>query len=260
MSEAHDKHRVWARAVTWVGIVALVLGAGLYVFKSLRDLPGDAVEGTKEVLDGARRVAQAFFEGTATTYFFSHATEVTGGTHLQFATLKQVEVFERREEASALWGLLELPAVVVRATAPVEYTYVLDLDDEWNLTYDGDRLVVDAPEITYNTPSVDVSAIRYEVKEGAFFQDSAPAMDRLRSGITAMAQKRAKENVPLVREVGRERTEDFVRNWLAASFSDGEDVEVVVRFPDETAGEKPLRRRTSPVTVQRPEMGAPPPD
>ena len=34
----------WIRPLAWVVVVAMLLGVGLYVFRSLRNLPGDAVE------------------------------------------------------------------------------------------------------------------------------------------------------------------------------------------------------------------------
>ena len=39
-------------------------------------------------------------------------------------------MFRREDRATVLWGQLELPEVIVEATAPVQYTYYLDLDDD----------------------------------------------------------------------------------------------------------------------------------
>jgi len=45
-----------------------------------------------------------------------------------------MEVFERTDSATVFWGQLALPDVVVRARAPFEYTYYLDLNKTWELT------------------------------------------------------------------------------------------------------------------------------
>ena len=233
MSDKARLHHIWARSLTWVALVAMVLAAGLYVLKSLRDLPGDAVDSGRAVLKDVQRVVEAFQTGTVTTSFVSYATEVSGSTRLQFATLKQIELFERRDEAATLWGNLELPEVVVRATAPVEYTYTFDLEGRWDFLREGARIVAVPPEITFNTPAVDASAIEYEVRAGSLFRDEATALARLKAGITEMSRRRARENIPLVRELGRRRSEEFIRTWLARGFSDGEDFQVDVVFRDE---------------------------
>ncbi|MCB1034430.1 MAG: hypothetical protein KDD47_11420 [Acidobacteria bacterium] len=229
----------WIRPLAWVVVVAMLLGVGLYVFRSLRNLPGDAVESGRRVLDDLRRVAQAFQTGTVTTSFVSYATEVGGSSYFQFAELKQVELFQRADQASTLWGYLELPAVVVRATAPVETTYYLDLDGKWDFHQDGSRILVVAPEIAFNKPAVDASAIEYEVKSGSLLRDETEALARLKQGITRMSLERARQNIPLVREIGRRRTEAFVSTWLAGRFVDGQDYTVEVIFRDELGEEPP---------------------
>ena len=93
-----------------------------------------------------------------TTSFISYATEVSGSSYLQFATLKEVEVFERSDEASALWGRIDLPDVIVQATAPVDYTYHLDLDGTWQLVLEGETIQVLAPRNRYNTPAWSASS------------------------------------------------------------------------------------------------------
>ena len=48
-----------------------------------------------------------------------------------------------------------------------------------------------------------------------------------------MAKQKPKQNVSLVREVGRRKTEEFVERWLARGFSDGSAYRVRVVFADE---------------------------
>ena len=221
----------WPVAV--VVIVAMLVGAGLYTVRSLRDLPLDSAAAGRELLGDLGRVAAAFREGTVTTSFISYATEVGGSSYLQFGTLNEVEVFERTEAASAFWGRLGLPTVVVQATAPVEYTYYLDLDAAWDLTFDGETIHVRAPRIQHNTPAIDVAQLRYEVREGSVFRDEDEVLARLQEGITDMAEGRAEDNVALVRELGRRQTEEFVQTWLVSHFGLERDQTVEVVFADE---------------------------
>ena len=226
-------HAPWALAVAAVAIVAIVVGGGLYVFRSARSLPGEVVEGGRKALRDLREVAAAFRTGTVTTTFRSYATEVTGTSRLQFAELRQEELFERRDTEAVLWGALALPDVVVEARAPVTYTYYLDLDKEWHFRLEGKDVFVVAPRVECNRPSVDVSALRYEVSAGSVFRDEQLVQDQLRAELTGLTALRARQHLPLVREAGRRKVEAFVENWLVHRFSDGEGYRAQVRFADE---------------------------
>jgi uncharacterized protein with FMN-binding domain len=227
----------WALAA--VVIVAIVVGAALYVFHSARSLPSDVIEGSRQAL---REVAAAFRIGTVTTSFRSYATEVQATSRLQFAELRQLEVFERRDEAVVLWGAFRLPDVVIEARAPVAYTYFVDLDKPWSFRLEGQDVFVQAPVIQWNRPAVDVSALRYVVTAGSVFRDEALVQERLRDELTALALLRASQHVPLVREAGRRKVEDFVEGWLVQRFSDGNGYRAHVRF----AGEPPSAPPSAP--------------
>jgi len=214
-------------------IAALLLGAGLFLFERMRSLPEGALREGRAAIGDLKRIAEAFSTGTVVTSFLSYATEVSGSSYFQFATVKQIEVFERTDSRAAVWGQLQLPDVVVEARAPVTYTYYLDLDGSWELRLEGQTIRVRAPAIHHNPPSVDASAIRYEIRSGSVFRDEEDAMVRLKAGITSMAELRAKENVALVREIGRRKTARFVEQWLARGFSDADEHRVMVTFEDE---------------------------
>jgi hypothetical protein len=224
-------------AIAGVVAVAIVAGGGIYLYERTRALPGDAVRATARE---ASRIASAFRTGTITTSFTSYATEVQDGLRLQFATLKQVEVFERKDEAALFWGQLALPDVIVEARAPVEFTYYLDLKTPWSFTLQDGTLLVAAPPIRWNAPAVDVSAIRYEVKKGSLLRDEAWVLEKLRLGVTQLSARRAMENVPLVRETGRRRAEEFVETWLRSRFAGDDAVRARVSFADEAPASRPL--------------------
>ena len=232
-------HAPWALAAAVVAVVAIVVGAGLYVFRSVRSLPGEVVEGGRKALQDLGEVAAAFRTGTVTTTFRSYATEVTGTTRLQFAELRQEELFERRDTEAVLWGALSLPDVVVEARAPVTYTYFLDLDEEWRFRLEGRDVLVVAPPVEWNRPAVDVSALRLTVREGSVFRDENLALDRLRSELTPLLDRRARQHVPFVRETGRRKVEAFVETWLVQRFADGTGHRARVVFADEPAAATP---------------------
>ena len=228
----------WAWPAAWVSTVLIVFASALYAFKSCRDFPADAFDKAGKVVEQvgqkAQRVAAAFKQGTITTTFTSYATTLSGSQYFQFATLSQVETFTRKDESSTAFGYIPLPEVIVEATAPVTYTYYLDLNARWDFRLRDGVVWVIAPDIKFNKPAVDPSRIAYEVKKNSIIRNTAEAMDNLKRSITWLSYKKAQANIDLVRETGRTQTETFVHNWLAKSFSDGKNYPVKVLFRNET--------------------------
>jgi hypothetical protein len=111
---------------------------------------------------------------------------------------------------------------VVRATAPVQYTYYVDFTEEWTFELDEDNraIQVRAPPIRFNRPALDASALQYEVRQGSALRDEDASLAKLQEGLTSMAHRRAQENVALVREVGRREVEEFVETWLFRDFGE----------------------------------------
>jgi len=225
----------WARPVMWMAVVLIVSVSGVIVFKSCRDLPGEALDKTGRVIDKAGRVISnvvaAFNHKSVTTAFLSYATTISNHQRLQVATLKQTEVFTQTNQSSTGFGYIPLPDVVVEARAPVEYTYYLDLSAPWKFDLKDGAILVAAPPLHFNKPAVDVSALNYEVRKGRF--KTAEALEGLKRSITSLVRLRASENIPLVREGARRQTAEFIENWLMKNFSDAKQYPVKVYFPGE---------------------------
>jgi hypothetical protein len=236
---SRPSHAPWALAFAAVAVVATVTAGAVFVFHSARSLPVEVMEGGRQALRDLREVAAAFRTGTVTTRFHGYATEVSGRSRLQFAELRQVEVFERRDGEAVLWGALALPDVVVEARAPVAYTYYLDLDKEWRFRLEGRDVVVIVPPVEWNRPAVDVSALRFSVREGSVLRDEQLALERLRTEMTPLLDRRAREHLPLVREAGRRKVEAFVETWLVQRFADGTGYRARVLFADEAPAASP---------------------
>lgn len=227
----------WPIAVAVLGLA--VIGATLYALLTLTQAPREVLRATRELFGDARRIAAAFRTGTVTTSFSSYATEVTGSNRLQVATLKQHEVFERKDEAAIFWGQLLLPDVIVEARAPVEYTYYLDLKQPWSFVLEGQTLLVKAPAILHNAPAVDVSALRYEIRKGSVLRDEDAVIEKLRQGLSELSKERARRHTALIRDTARRQTEEFVETWLKARFSDGGAFRARVSFADEPPSRRP---------------------
>ncbi len=242
----------WPHAFAVVAVVVVIAIAvvSLAVIQGAREGAQAVAQGSREAVAGIERIAAAFKTGTIRETFFSYATAMSGSNYLQFATLNQTEVFEREDSATALWGQLELPAVIVRATAPVEYTYFLDFEGEWSFRLVDDVLTVIAPPIEYNQPAIDASALEFEIRQDSLLRDEEAVLAKLKSGLVPMARQRARSNLALVRELGRNRTRSFIETWLLQSFGESSNrVHVEVLFADEPAARdtpesnEPLRIR-----------------
>ena len=233
------QHAAWALAAAVVAVTLIVAGGALYVFRSVRSLPAEVAESGRKALSDLREVAAAFRTGSITTTFHGDATSVAGTTRLQFAELRQEEVFERRDAAAVLWGALALPDVVVEARVPVAYTYFLDLDKEWRFKLEEGLVQATVPRVEWNRPAPDVSALRFSVREGSVLRDEQLVLDRLRGELTPLLDRRAREHVPLVRETGRRKVEAFIETWLVQRFADGKRYRARVVFADETPSPAP---------------------
>jgi hypothetical protein len=214
---------------------------GFLVFRTLAGIPAATVDQGRELLGAAQDLVSAFREGTVETRFVSYATRLSGSTFLQIATLERLEIYTREDRATIFWGAVELPEVVVTATAPVEYTAYVDLDEPWQLELHDGVLEVIAPPIRFNKPAIDASRIEFEIREGSLLRDEEAAIDELKRGLTRATDRRTRELVPLIRDTARRQIEEFVRGWLLQSFPDAENVRIEVVFGDESPLARPRK-------------------
>ncbi len=164
-------------------VLAILVAASILVGRVAR-LPGEMAgaiprtirETTTAVSEGLAKLAAAIRARTITTTFASTATEIRGTKRLQVAELSQVEVVERRDAAELLG--FSLPDVVVSARVPVTFSYTLDLDGEWDFDLTERTVTVLAPQIRWNAPAVDVSALTIVTTESSILRDEDPALSR----------------------------------------------------------------------------------
>lgn len=234
MEPKKQSSSAWATASIAAAVVMIVaLLGGVYLIDRLLGLPGRAVESGREIARDVRDLAAAFRQGEVETRFASYAGSLAGSNKLQVAELRQVEVFRRTESSSVLWGALRLPDVVVEARVPIDYVYTVDLEAPWRFELADHRLLVRAPPLDFNPPALDVSRLEYEVRASSFLRDEDEAIAALQAGLSELSRRRARELTGLVRDTARLETAAFVRNWLAASFEDGEVYSIEVVFEGE---------------------------
>lgn len=227
----------WAVAMAVLTLICLVVPV-LLIRSALLGVRGLEDAGSKAgeaVVASVRSVAEAFRTGKVETSLRSYATQLSGVSRFEFAELKQLESFERKDSATIGWGTIPLPDVVVEARGQVVYTYVLDFRKPWDLRLDGTRVEVTAPAPEFSTPALDPSTLTFETKQGSVLRNEETVRASLQAGLAGLLNQRAREHLPLVRETGRKTTEEFVRNFLLSNYDDASSLSVRVRFADEAA-------------------------
>lgn len=221
----------WALAMGLLIIACLVLPILLIrsAMTRVRSLGGTA----ESALISVRSAAEAFRASRVETVLRSYAASVKGTSKFQFAELKQLESFERKDSAALAWGAIPLPDVVIEARGTVVYTYVLDFQKRWDLKLADGRVEVVAPAPEFGVPALDPSTLAFETKRGSVLRDEAAVRQALQNGLSALLDQRAREHLPLVRETGRKATAEFVKNFLVSNYDDAANLEVRVRFADE---------------------------
>jgi len=221
----------WAIALGFLTIACLVLPIVLIksAMTRVRSLGGTA----ESALVAVRHLADGFRTGEVETTLRSYGAQVHGTSRFQFAELKQLESFERKDSTSLAWGAIPLPDVVIEARGTVVYTYVLDLKKRWDLKLADRTVEVVAPAPEFSTPALDPSTLTFETKQGSMLRDEETVRKALQTGLAGLLDQRAREHLPLVRETGRKTTEEFVRNFLLSSYNDAAGITVRVRFADE---------------------------
>ncbi len=209
---AKATQRVLTTAIVVGGMLAFVFGMAHYGRQCVRT-PVDTAQATGEAL---KQIGKAFLSGSVKTEFSSSVTTVRGTNRLQIAELEETETFSKTS-SYALWDLIGLPDVVVEIQAPAKFTFFVDLDGEWEFTWDeSDQTVtIVAPDIEWNTPSIDVSRMRVTREQGSLMRlDEDDVREKLRKEITSIAEEKARQKVPIIRELARNEIRRFVHNWF----------------------------------------------
>jgi hypothetical protein len=230
----HRNPVAWLAALVAL-LVLVTVGGAWFATRALRELPRAAADQGRALVREVADLARGFRTGTVQRRFAAYTTRLEGTNYLQVATLQQAQVFELEDRAAVLWGTVELPPVIVRATAPVQYTYFVDLEGPWRLELRGRQVLVLAPPLRFNKPAVDVSRMRWSVVQGSLLRDEQVVEAQLRREITGRTAIQASANVPLVRDTARAAVTRFVRDWLLRSYPDADQYQVEVFF----AGEAP---------------------
>lgn len=231
----------------WV-FLTLVMGALIVYFSFLRQVERtvDKTTGTVDkVIDTAKGAAVELVklfqpqEVIKTFHEWRELTVASGtGSHLEIATAEASERFARTTNFEVFGKKLPMSTSVSEITVPATYRFHIDLNDEWNLTSDGKRLIVRAPRVRPTLPvAFDTGRVEKKTSSGWVRWDADDDLADLEKGITSELAVRAADpaTIAKIEDEGRIAVARFVRTWLLTreAWGDGRFEEIVVIFEGE---------------------------
>lgn len=231
----------------WV-FLTLVAGALIVYFSFLRqvertvDKTTGAVDKVIDTAKGAAVELVKLFQPEEVIKTFHEWRELTvasgTGSHLEIATAEASERFTRTTNFEVFGKKLPMSTSVSEITVPATYRFHIDLNDEWNLTSDGKRLVVRAPRVRPTLPvAFDTGRVEKKTSSGWVRWDAGDDLADLEKGITGELAIRAADpdTIAKIEDEGRIAVARFVRTWLLTreAWGDGRFEEIVVIFEGE---------------------------
>lgn len=231
----------------WV-FLTLVVGVLIVYLSFLRQVERtvDKTTGTVDkVIDTAKGAAVGLVklfqpqEVIKTFHEWRELTVASGtGSHLEIATAEASERFSRTTNFEVFGKALPMSTSVSEITVPATYRFHIDLNDEWNLTSDGKRLVVRAPRVRPTLPvAFDTGRVEKKTSSGWVRWDAEDDLAELEKGITGELSIRAADpnTIAKIGDEGRIAVARFVRTWLLTreAWGDGRFEEIVVIFEGE---------------------------
>lgn len=136
-----------------------------------------------------------------------------GVMKLQVVEEVTLEKIERREKDSIFWNMIRLPDIVVEVRVPVVTTYYVDLEKGFKVQQTDGNWIFTVPELQFNSPAADISAIDYRVREGQFYQSTDEAIKNLQSTLTPLLIQRAEQATVRLKPKAEEKLREFLIAW-----------------------------------------------
>jgi len=231
-------------ALVVAGIVVTILGVVL-INRFFKTVDNGVETGGDIVKDVLVNLPSIFTREILIDEFTQHIDKLEGTTHLQVAKVNSTEAFIVEDRAYIL-ELNVLPTVKVMMQGPVEFTFYLDLKEQWDFRWEKieDGITVIAPKIHYNMPAVDISNSSLTV-DGSVLRNEDIAQEKLKKAITPLCIRKAQAKISFVRDTARNSTKQFVEAWFVnLRFHDSERKPYIkaVYFADEVLPDGLLRQ------------------
>jgi len=255
--ESHSPARRQSLSFGWkiVVVIAILSVTGLIGFFGFLWMTKRTLEAGRETLV---RIAEAFQPETITQSFVEWqemTAKGTDGNILEVATAEATETFTQKSNLKMFNMVLPLGTTVSEISVPATYRYHIDLNDDWFLTTDGQRVMVIAPSVQPSLPvAFDTGRMKKKTKSGWARWDGDESLEALEKSVTGQLSERAQapETISQVREESRVAVAKFVQSWLLkrSHWNDRTFTEIAVVFEDELGGEDKVTVSNQPPTLR----------
>ena len=238
-----------------VTLIAILAITGLVGFFGFMWMAKSSLDAGRETLV---RIAEAFRPETITQTFVEWheiTAKGTDGNILEVSTAEATETFTQKSDLKMFNLVLPLGTTVSEVSVPATYRYHIDLNGDWFLTTDGQRVMVIAPKIQPSLPvAFNTGKMKKKTKSGWGRWDGDESLEELETSITSQLSERAKApgTIDTVREESRLAVAKFVQGWLLnrSHWSDRTFTEIAVVFEDELGGEEKITVSNQPATLR----------
>ncbi len=205
--------RSWAKTVSTIGVTLILVFGAIYIFKYMMELPGKGVD---KIANRVIDIAKAFKKGTIINEFRSYATSVSATNYLQIAKLSTHETFSKTDSKMILWDQFYLGDIKVEIRAPVEYTFFVDLNENWQFILKDKEMevMILAPKIQVNKPFIDISNLTISSEKSILRRGKSKIEEQLRKEIVGLTKVRARGKIKLIRAIAKDMVAQFVQNWF----------------------------------------------
>ncbi len=231
----------------WVFLTLVVAGliVALSVLYQVRRTVDKTTDTANKVIETAKDTATEFvklFQPEKVIQTFHEWRELTvksgTGSQLEIATAEVTERFSRSTNYKVFGTNVPLSTNFSEITVPATYRFHIDLNDEWNLSPDGKRLLVRAPRVRPTLPvAFDTAKVEKKTSNGWVRWSADEDLAELEKGITEQLAARADnpETKAKIEDQGRLAVARFVRTWLLSreAWGEGRFEEIVVVFEGE---------------------------
>lgn len=237
----------WGK-VFWMFVILIV--AAFSVFASFVWLGKHGIDSTR---DAVVDIVTAF-KADEVVETFAEWRELqakgTDGNILEVATATSTERFTRETSLEMFGAKLPLGTTVSEVSIPATYRFHIDLNGEWFVTADGNRLLVIAPDIAPSLPvAFDTGKMEKKTSSGWARWDKYENLAALEKTVTGQLNERASRpaTIAKVRDESRLAVAKFLKTWLLAQegWGDGRIEEISVVF----SGEKGKVLSSQPPTL-----------
>jgi hypothetical protein len=150
--------------------------------------------------------------------------------HLVLTTLNKSYQYNKSDQA-ILFKKFSLPPAIVEIRFIADIAYYVDLEKTFKLEAREDKVLVLAPLLEFQRPSVDLRTLKFEVKQKGFLIDEKKTLEKLQAELPLFLHDDAIKSLDQVREKARTELIEFLQNWFLKSELKAPTLELV--FEDE---------------------------